>query len=187
MDTGVCCNSQVLFTGMVTTPASLSPSFTATTAYPNVGFACPAFSTTLVANAGSPGTAGAFDTNTFDVAATAFTNWWCTNGLYKNIVKSTTTTDVTRNIVQVMGQNDNNRRELAMVGCPLLAGKCGITSTTKGVYSLANTTPIDISILNNAGPSLMDKCSWVATSTSYAPTFVMAMAAGNKGITTSNW
>lgn len=108
MDTGVCCNSQVLFTAMVTTPASLSPTFTATQAYPNVGFACPAFSTTLIANpatnsGNTPGAVGAFSTNTFDVAATAFTNWWCTNGLYKNIVKSTSVTDVTRNIVQVMG------------------------------------------------------------------------------------
>lgn len=75
-----------------------------------------------------------------------------------------------------------------MVGCPLIAAKCGITTVTKGVYSLTdNTTGIDISVLNSAGPTLMDKCSWVATSTGYAPTFVMAMAAGNKGLTTSNW
>lgn len=75
-----------------------------------------------------------------------------------------------------------------MVGCPLIAGKCGITTSTKGVYSLVdNTTALVIDVLNNAGPSLNDKCSWVATSTSYAPTFFMSMGGGSKGLTTANW
>jgi hypothetical protein len=75
-----------------------------------------------------------------------------------------------------------------MVGCPLIASKCGITTTTKGVYTLAdNTTALIIDVLNNAGPSLNDKCSWVAISTGYAPTFFMSMGGGSKGLTTANW
>lgn len=86
---------------MMTTANLLNPTWAATTSYPNVGQACPAFSTTVDTNAGN--STGKFAVNSFDVATTAWTNWWCTNGLYKNIVSSSGTTDVTRNIVQLMG------------------------------------------------------------------------------------
>lgn len=62
-----------------------------------------------------------------------------------------------------------------------------MNTTTKGVYSLASTATYTIDVLMASGLTVFDKCSWVATSYEYAPTFQMNKAAGNKGLVTYNW
>lgn len=62
-----------------------------------------------------------------------------------------------------------------------------MNTTTKGVYSLASTATYTINVLMASGLTVFDKCSWVATSYEYAPTFQMNKAAGNKGLATANW
>jgi len=74
-----------------------------------------------------------------------------------------------------------------MAGCPNIAVRCGMDTTTKGVFSLATTATYTVNVLMASGLTVMDKCSWVAISYEYAPTFQMNKAAGDKGLATANW
>lgn len=69
-----------------------------------------------------------------------------------------------------------------MVGCPNRAKTC---ADAAGVKSLINTTPwvIDMGTGNN-GLLINNKCTWVATSWLYAPSFVVEAGTGAKGIVT---
>ena len=94
---------------------------------------------------------------------------------------------MTTNVAQVMGVNDNQRKELALVGCPNITAYCGMDTSTKGVYTLASTSATTVNILTASGLTVEDKCTWVATSYLYAPTFKMNNAAATKGLATLNW
>jgi len=80
----------------------------------------------------------------------------------------------------------NKRMELAMVGCPQKADQCGQTTgvmVTELTTGTANTT---IDILTT-GPTVNDKCTWVATATLVAPSFYMSEGATALGLVTTNW
>jgi hypothetical protein len=78
---------------------------------------------------------------------------------------------MTTNVAQVMGVNDNQRKDLALVGCPNITARCGMDTTTRGVYALTTTTATTVNVLTASGLLITDKCTWVATSYLYAPTF----------------
>jgi hypothetical protein len=78
---------------------------------------------------------------------------------------------MTTNVAQVMGVNDNQRKDLALVGCPNITTRCGMDTTTRGVYALTTTAATTVNVLTASGLLITDKCTWVATSYLYAPTF----------------
>jgi len=78
-----------------------------------------------------------------------------------------------------------------MVGCPNLASRCGALSGTgvygSGLYSLSTVTATVVTIPKASTLALSDKCTWVAVSYVYAPTFKMANGTDDKGLATGNW
>lgn len=58
---------------------------------PNVSRTCVA-NVSANTDGGAGGTTTTFGAVTWNIAATAYTNWWCSNGLYKK-VKSTSAND----------------------------------------------------------------------------------------------
>lgn len=113
LDYGACCESKINFallagaTGLtgVNTGSTWTPTNTNSKS-PGIsgnGVSCPAFSAlsgTLLANSG----AAMFGPAAFDIDATAYSSWWCSNGLYKNVLtagSTANTTTVTSNNVQM--------------------------------------------------------------------------------------
>ena len=59
--------------------------------------------------------AAKFGVSEIDAATTAYSGWWCSNGLYKTVQSAG---NITLNAQQVIPQGVNKRKELAQVGCP---------------------------------------------------------------------
>jgi hypothetical protein len=57
----------------------------------------------------------AFGASEIDATTVAYSGWWCSNGLYKNVTANGT---VVLNAQQLIPQGVNKRMELAQVGCP---------------------------------------------------------------------
>jgi len=78
-----------------------------------------------------------------------------------------------------------------MVGCPNLAKVCGAASSTgvygTGVYVLSTASAVTVTVPMASTLAFNDKCTWVATSYLYAPTFKMEAGTDAKGIVNSNW
>jgi len=79
-----------------------------------------------------------------------------------------------------------------MVGCPQKATQCGNTNSTIVTAMDASTstsvpTTITVATGNTNGPTLADKCTWVATGYVVAPTFFFSEGVGVLGLVTSNW
>lgn len=69
-----------------------------------------------------------------------------------------------------------------MVGCPNRAKTC---ADANGVKTLVDTTAWVIDMgTGNKDLLINNKCTWVATSWLYAPSFVVAAGTGAKGIVT---
>jgi len=97
-DNGSCCNSASAFAGYVGTTGTAAvfsldyASGTAAGASNEAGgrmmtkYGCVAANNTVTGTASSGATAASgwkFGTITWDTADTAYTSWWCSNGLYK--------------------------------------------------------------------------------------------------------
>tara|TARA_B110000285_G_C15077918_1_gene591818 strand:- start:1117 stop:1509 length:393 start_codon:yes stop_codon:yes gene_type:complete len=78
-----------------------------------------------------------------------------------------------------------------MVGCPNLAKVCGAASGIgvydTGVYVLSAATATVVTIPMASTLATSDKCTWVATSFLYAPTFQMSDGTDLKGLANANW
>ena len=80
-----------------------------------------------------------------------------------------------------------------MVGCPNLAKVCGAATGVgvygTGVYTLANATPVIVTVPLASTLATSDKCTWVVTSYLYAPTFQMnnGTESGALGLVNGNW
>jgi len=56
-----------------------------------------------------------------------------------------------------------------------------------GLYTLSTTTATVVTIPKASTLTLADKCTWVAVSYVYAPTFKMSNGTDDKGLATGNW
>jgi len=65
-----------------------------------------------------------FGQSVFDVVATAYTSWWCSNGLYKTVTALSSNAG-TSNISTIIPMSNNKRLELAQVACPQTSANCG--------------------------------------------------------------
>lgn len=104
VDQGSCCNSAAAFVLTVGTTATAAAFTTyvvgstpgaaasSTSGSANVGVACVAFKNTAT-------TGGNWGINSYEVGTTAFTSWWCSNGLYKNVTKSANSPTVSYNTI----------------------------------------------------------------------------------------
>jgi hypothetical protein len=84
----------------------------------------------------------------------------------------------------------NKRKELAMFGCPQKTSQCGNGASIVTAITEASTTIAAIDVATGAlGPTVNDKCTWVATGIAVAPTFYMSgtVAATSFGLATTNW
>jgi len=80
----------------------------------------------------------------------------------------------------------NKRKELAQVGCPQKESQCGSASIVTALVD--GSSAVTISVATGVlGPTVNDKCTWVATGVVVAPTFYMSSGTPALGITTSNW
>lgn len=70
-----------------------------------------------------------------------------------------------------------------MVGCPNRAKTCADANGIKALVDKTTAWVIDMGTGNN-GLTINNKCTWVATSYLYAPSFVVTAGTGDKGITT---
>lgn len=148
---------------------------------------CPAMKSAGQA-AGKPGSL-AFDNS----IGTAFSSWWCSNGLYKRVVSNASSGTGIANTVQALAPSQNPRAELALVGCPQRRARCGGASP---VVDLDAASPANLVFTikgdsSTGGPAAgIDKCTWVAHATTGAPAFVMSGGSGNGagvGLKTANW
>lgn len=62
-----------------------------------------------------------------DDVSTIWSSWWCSNGLYKNVI---TGSSKVLNAQQIIPQATNKRMELAQVGCPQVKSFCGNQGTS---------------------------------------------------------
>jgi hypothetical protein len=130
-----------------------------------------------------------FGQSSIDDALTAWSSWWCSNGLYKTVTSSTAGV---LNGTQVFLSGSNQRRELARVGCPQKAAFCGVTSSaaiTSIFKGTLTSTAVIIEVATTSTLTYNEKCTWAAGSYEWAPTFVFSAGAtsGAPGITTANW
>lgn len=58
-----------------------------------------------------------------------------------------------------------------MVGCPNLLMRCGGSTMGSGLFVLADATKVTVTVGSALLLTVDDKCTWVATSMKYAPTF----------------
>ena len=77
--------------------------------------------------------------------------------------------------------------ELAMVGCPQKADQCGQTTSASILTALSTGTADTTIDILTTGPTVNDKCTWVATATLVAPSFYMSEGATALGLVTTNW
>lgn len=70
-----------------------------------------------------------------------------------------------------------------MVGCPNRAKTCADANGVKTLDETTKTWTIDMGTGDNA-LTIDNKCTWVATSWLYAPSFVVSAGTGGKGIVT---
>jgi hypothetical protein len=119
-DNGSCCNSSVEFVKMTgyVGQAAVFPNYdveggSAPTSYdaagaPMVAVAC------VAGKSATAGTAGAstvkFGQSSFDLEATKYMSWWCSNGLYNKITSGSAGV---ANTTQTFQMNSNQRKELA--------------------------------------------------------------------------
>lgn len=99
---------------------------------------------------------------------TAYSGWWCSNGLYKTVQSGPA---VTLNSQQVIPQGVNKRLELAQVGCPNSKAMCGYDNTTPLVATEVVSGTALVFALPDVGMTVDNKCTWVAFSTKAGPTF----------------
>lgn len=179
-DGGSCCNTKTLFLALANGTATdwtFNKTQTAAGAVTGVAPACAATANASLVKTGSGDNAWA--ATTLDIDDTAFTSWWCSNGLYKTL---TATSTGSQNGIQVWEVGSNQRLELALVGCPQRASLCG-----GGADHVQQVTSSAVNIAVAATAlGLGEKCTWVGWSYAYAPTFAMTDAS-SKGITTGNW
>lgn len=79
--------------------------------------------------------AAAFGAGAIEDSDTAYSSWWCSNGLYKTLTGSGAGT---LNGTQLFLSSANPRLELALVGCPQKAAVCG--SPTSVLTALSSGT-----------------------------------------------
>lgn len=92
-DQGACCQSRANFvaligangaaasaTGAIWTPTAA----TSLTGISGSGLSCPAFFVPTLSGGGA--TAALFSATAFEGGTVAYSSWWCSNGLYKNVL-----------------------------------------------------------------------------------------------------
>ena len=141
--------------------------------------ACVAITNTVT---GSGASAAKFGVSEIDATTTAYSGWWCSNGLYK-IVK--TGSAILLNAQQVIPNGVNKRKELAQVGCPQAKAACGIAANV-AVELTASVTTRSVE-LPTTGITTLNKCTWVTYSKIAAPAFSFAENANGDGISGTNW
>jgi len=129
LDGGSCCavTTTAFATSLGIQPNGLSTAVTAvvsstdsTAASSIVGQACVLFKNGVVNVNGTSGTG--ISRLGVDDSYAIFSNWWCSNGLYKVVTGSNARTI---NVTQPIMGSQNQRMELAFAACPQLKGQCG--------------------------------------------------------------
>jgi hypothetical protein len=188
-DNGACCSADYTpFDTLVATPFELDYTATTTAARTNrfmISQACPA----LIASVAPTynGTTGVWGKYKLGLTSTtAYTSWWCSNGLFNTVTSAGA--DNTANGLQsfvnpIKGtitaalKATNARLELATVGCPQRSKACGAAPT----IDLDNSSSVKtITMAKTLGNTYVntglyftpdEKCTWVAYSVKGAPNF----------------
>jgi len=153
------------------------------TGQPFVSNACIATSKTATGGVYT-GTSNAFGTTAFETGNAAYTSWWCSNGLYKNVTTATSATTI--NTSTMINTSTNQRKELAQVACPQISAWCG-TNVVFGMTTAnsISATPAQIEIITGTALTTSSKCTWLAHAVMYAPTFTISKgAAAGPGLAT---
>lgn len=171
-DNGSCCGSRTsltapLFnlTGVVKT-ATISASKTDATLLKWNKFAC-----VLWSNGQTTGPAATIDPFALASAvAGAKTSWWCSNGLYH--LGTAAGVNYYNNVTMPIGDTNNQRRELVLVGCPQLKKVCGLALADVDVAaSASNVLVIELKV---ATLTTKDKCTFVGKGKIFPPAFNMS-------------
>jgi len=124
------------------------------------------------------------DAALFDITnTTAKTSWWCSNGLYSLVPVAGSNI---YNKGQLIGDRENNRQELALVGCPQISS-CGTKSDTQltdnsSTAAAAGKTSITVSSLT---PD--QKCTFVVRTAKGPPAFRVTKPASGPSKVDANW
>jgi len=88
----------------------------------------------------------------------------------------------------MIATSTNQRLELAQVACPQIADWCG-TVVVVPITTTTAITPIEVTAVKTLVAG--SKCTWLAYSVKYAPTFTISKGAAGTatigGLATANW
>jgi hypothetical protein len=132
--------------------------------------------------------AQAYAVSEIDNLTTKYSSWWCSNGIFKKVTVITGAGQaVIVNANQTIHSSENQRLELALVGCPQGTTMCNNgTDMAFNLTAAAATKTYTMPITASGGMTMTNKCTWVVWSTMSGPTFTF----GNGpvlGIVGSNW